>query len=120
MEEDSEIDMIKGGIPAVFSGSEEGSGLPCGFSSMPHQSRLSASLRRACPHSLLFHLHGLDKVWPGDDQPAPGVGNAVRAATDVGQAWTLGEDDSRSAERTIREPIGQLRWSRAFFLWQIL
>ena len=54
------------------------------------------------------------------NQPAPGVGNAVRAATDVGQAWALCGNGSRSAERTIREPIGQLRWSRAFFLWQIL
>ena len=45
----------------------------------------------------------------GGQQPAPGVGNAVRAAADVGARKGQA---SRSAEKTIREPFGRLRWSR--------
>ena len=36
------------------------------------------------PTPQLLHLHGLDLAWSVNSQPAPGVGDAVRAAADVG------------------------------------
>ncbi len=44
---------------------------PCGWPSVAQRSRLSASLRRARPHSSLLHLRGLDSLCSVNQQPAP-------------------------------------------------
>ncbi len=42
--------------------------------------------KTSAPQPYPHHLRGLDTIWLCEKQPAPGVGDAVRAAADVGEA----------------------------------
>ena len=75
-------------------------------SSMAVKALRFASMNAPAPHSTTTCAALTAMLY--EKQPAPGVGNAVQAAADVGEAkrqvFTFGR-------RATREPFGRLRWS---------
>src|SRR5713226_6370859 len=79
---------------------------PCGWPSVAQRSRLSASLRRARPHSSLLHLRGLDSLCSVNQQPAPEGTRSRRCGrrqTAGGGSRSAGEQDVGTASAAPAE-----------------